>query len=59
MLGDVLLIGPLPRTSDYYDFILVVIDKFTKMGHFIPTTTNVPAGKTAKLLIDNVFKLHG
>ena len=52
-------VGPLPRTSDYYDFILVVIDKFTKMGHFIPTTTNVTAGKTAKLLIDNVFKLHG
>jgi transposase InsO family protein len=52
-------VGPLPRTGDYYDFILVIIDKFTKMGHFIPTTTNVTASKTAKLLIDNVFKLHG
>jgi transposase InsO family protein len=52
-------VGPLPKTSDYYDFILVVIDKFTKMGHFIPTTTNVTAGKTAKLLIENVLKLHG
>jgi transposase InsO family protein len=52
-------VGPLPRTSDYYDFILVIIDKFTKMAHFVPTTTNVTAAKTAKLLIQNAFKLHG
>ena len=52
-------VGPLPKTDNYEDFILLVKDRFTKMGHFIPTTTNVTAGKTAKLLMENVLKLHG
>jgi transposase InsO family protein len=52
-------VGPLPRTKDYFDAVLVVVDKFSKMAHFIPTTTQVDAAKTAKLLISNVFKLHG
>jgi hypothetical protein len=52
-------VGPLPRTTDYFDAVLVVVDKFSKMAHFIPTTTKVDAGKTAKLLINHVFKLHG
>ena len=47
-------VGPLQKTSDYYDFndILVVINKFSKMAHsdFVPTTTHVTAGKTANLL---------
>jgi transposase InsO family protein len=52
-------VGPLVRTKDYYDFVLVVIDKFSKMGHFIPTTTGVTSDKAARLLINHVFKLHG
>lgn len=52
-------VGPLVRTKDYYDAVLVVVDKFSKMAHFIPTTMKVTATKAAKLLIDNVFKLHG
>ena len=52
-------VGPLPRTKDYYDYILVVVDKFSKMAHFIPTTSNVTAKQTAQLLIDHVVRLHG
>ena len=52
-------IGPLPKTSDYKDTILVVEDKFSKMAHFIPTTQNVTSKETAKLLIARVFCLHG
>ena len=52
-------VGPLPRTPDYYNYILVVVDKFSKMAHFIPTTTNVTAEETAKLLLDHVVRLHG
>ena len=52
-------VGPLVKTKDYHDAVLVVVDKFSKMAHFIPTTMKVTAAKTAKLLIDNVFKLHG
>jgi transposase InsO family protein len=52
-------VGPFPTTKDYYNFVLVVIDKFSKMGHFIPTTTTVTAEKTARLLINHVISKHG
>ena len=52
-------IGPLARTKDYFDSVLVVVDKFSKMAHFIPTTTSVTSEKTARLLISHVFKHHG
>lgn len=52
-------VGPLPMTTDWFDYVLVVVDKFSKMGHFIATTSNVTAKKTAELLIDNVIRLHG
>ena len=42
-----------------YDAILVVVDKFTKMGHFIPTTEKTSAKGLARLFRDNVWKLHG
>ena len=45
-------VGPLPRTPDYFNYVLVVVDKFSKMAHFIPTTTNVTAKETAKLLLE-------
>ena len=52
-------VGPLPRTADYFNYVLVVQDKFSKMAHFIPTTTNVTAEGTATLLLENVVRLHG
>jgi len=41
-----------------YDAILVV-DRFTKMGHFIPTIERTSAEGLARLFRDNVWKLHG
>jgi hypothetical protein len=52
------LIGPLPRSKDS-DAIMVVIDYFTKMGHFIPTNTTLTAEGAARLYVENIFKLHG
>jgi hypothetical protein len=52
-------IGPLPKTADHHDFILSVKDQFTKQAHFIPTTVNVTAKGTVKLLLEHVIKLHG
>ena len=52
-------VGPFPRTADYFNYVLVVQDKFSKMAHFIATTTNVTAEETAKLLLENVVRLHG
>jgi len=41
-----------------YDSILVVIDRLTKMAHFIPTTEKTTAEGLARLFRDNVWKLH-
>jgi transposase InsO family protein len=45
--------------SQGYDTILVVVDRFTKRAHFIPTTTNLSAEGTARLFRDHVWKHHG
>ena len=42
-----------------YDLILVVVDRLTKMAHFIPTTEKTIAGGLVRLFRDNVWKLHG
>ena len=42
-----------------YDAILVVVNRFTKMGHFIPTTERTSTEGLARLFRDNVWKLHG
>ncbi|QRW17265.1 Retrotransposable element Tf2 protein [Rhizoctonia solani] len=47
-----------PR-SDGYNAILVVIDLFSKFGHFIPTTKKVSAKGLANLFVTHVWKLHG
>ncbi|QRW23271.1 Retrotransposable element Tf2 protein [Rhizoctonia solani] len=45
--------------SQGYDAILVVIDSFSKFGHFIPTLKKVSAKGLADLFITHVWKLHG
>jgi len=42
-----------------YNSILVVVDRLTKMAHFIPTTKKTTARGLARLFRDNVWKLHG
>ena len=41
-----------------YDSILVVVDRLTKMDHFISTTEKTLAEGLARLFRDNVWKLH-
>ena len=38
---------------------MVVVDRLTKMAHFIPTMEKTTAGGLARLFRDNVWKLHG
>jgi transposase InsO family protein len=52
-------ITQLPTTESGHDAILVVVDKLTKMVHLVPTTTRKTAEQTARLYVDNVWKLHG
>jgi Reverse transcriptase (RNA-dependent DNA polymerase)/RNase H-like domain found in reverse transcriptase/Integrase zinc binding domain/Integrase core domain len=52
-------VGPLPTTSKGHDFVLVVVDKFSKMAHFIKTKQTVTSEEAAQLVIEHVVKLHG
>jgi len=51
-------ITKLPLVQEY-DSILVVVDRLTKMVYFILTTEKTSAEGLARLLRDNVWKLHG
>jgi len=42
-----------------YNSILVVVDRLTKIVHFIPTTEKTLVEGLARLFRDNVWKLHG
>ena len=37
-----------------YDLILVVVDRFTRMAHFIPTTEKTSAEGLVRLFRDNI-----
>ena len=52
-------IGPLPLTKNNHNFILVVVDKLSKMAHYIPTHTNITAEGTARLIFKNIIRYHG
>jgi hypothetical protein len=44
--------------SGRYDTILVVVDKLTKFGYFIPLKHPLKAASVTQLFVGNVYKLH-
>jgi len=42
-----------------FDAIMVVVDRFSKMAHFIPTKDEAMAQETGRLFFTHVFKFHG
>jgi len=52
-------LGPLPMSKNGHDMILIVVDRLTKMAHFIPTTREVTSKETAELFLRYVFQYHG
>jgi hypothetical protein len=48
----------LPKSGSY-NCILVVIDKYTKYGHFLPLSHPYSALTVAQKFVDNIYRLHG
>src|SRR3954467_509564 len=49
----------LPRTRSGYDSIWVVVDRLTKVAHFIPVKTTHISAKLAKIYMNRIVCLHG
>lgn len=49
----------LPRTQSGCDSIWVIIDRLTKVAHFLPVKTTYPSSKLAELYMAKIVCLHG
>lgn len=49
----------LPKTKSGHDAIFVIVDRLSKMAHFVPTTTTASAEDTAELFFSEIFRIHG
>jgi transposase InsO family protein len=49
----------LPRTQKCYDFIWVIVDRLTKVAHFIPIKITYTRPQLAELYISRIICPHG
>ena len=49
----------LSMTNNGDDTIITIVGRFSKMCHFIPTTSNLDAPSLASLILSHILMLHG
>ena len=49
----------LPRLRDGYDSIQMIVDRLTKLAHFLPVKATYSIAKLAKLYVNHIVCLHG
>jgi hypothetical protein len=49
----------LPQTSQKHDSIWVIIDRLTKVAHFLSVHTTYTAKKYAEIYLEQIIRLHG
>ena len=52
-------VNGLPRTKKGHNSIWVIVDRLTKVTHYLPVRTNYDGEKLAQLYVSNIVKLHG
>jgi transposase InsO family protein len=49
----------LPESGEGYSSIWVIVDRFTKMAHFVPLKKPATAENLAKVFVREIWRLHG
>ena len=49
----------LSKTQRKHDYVLVVVDRFSKLAHFLPYSRTSDVSRVAKIFFDGTVKLHG
>ena len=49
----------LPKIARKHDYVLVVVDHFSKMAHFLSCSKTSDASRVATIYSDEVVRLHG
>jgi hypothetical protein len=49
----------LPRSPKGHDSIWVIVDRLTKVAHFVPVKVDYRVEKLANLYIKHILQLHG
>jgi hypothetical protein len=49
----------LPRTQSGYDSIWVIMDRLTKVAHFIPVKTTYSGPQLIELYMSRIYCMHG